>query len=306
MMFSHCTFDFYNIPSEIIAEIYKLSTFNNIMEVENKKNYTVLYTPYKEVATIIIYDTIENMIIADLDYHHKDGIGKQIFRCLRYINESEMRKKGMCFFHAAALEINKKGIILTADKFSGKTTLLIKLLKKYSNKDTFFIANDKIAVQAKNTKDITLYSSPISIGVRIDTYEKYISALSKLQLNEILNEGSQDPKIFLSIKELEKIFNTQYKNYSTLKYIFKPNYIENSNFSYKFLGEIERKKFIDSQLLTFMTDFPFRLEYQYLFENSEQFNDSLYDFDIIELTYGENRESQNKLFRFLERLIYDE
>lgn len=210
------------------------------------------------------------------------------------------------FFHAAALEINKKGIILTADKFSGKTTLLIKLLKKYSNKDTFFIANDKIAVQAKNTKDITLYSSPISIGVRIDTYEKYISALSKLQLNEILNEGSQDPKIFLSIKELEKIFNTQYKNYSTLKYIFKPNYIENSNFSYKFLGEIERKKFIDSQLLTFMTDFPFRLEYQYLFENSEQFNDSLYDFDIIELTYGENRESQNKLFRFLERLIYDE
>lgn len=304
MEFSHCTFILDELPSSLIKEIKQIGEFAWITQLTNKPVFKVVYfsDEHESILKITSESTLE--LIVSLNEMGEDSIAKQIFRCLRYINETEMRKAGMCFFHAASIEIAGKGIIITADKFSGKTTLLLKLLERYSAKlnNCYFISNDKVAIGKNNFGEISIFSSPISMGVRYDIYNQIISKFPSMQ-RDLVIDRVDDPKIFISVKEIEELFNVKYKNYTKLDYILKPRFKKESLFKIELLNRCKKEKFFKSQLLDFMTDYPFRNEDKSFFDFNDGNLSDVYDYDVIELTYGESNEAQDGLFDFIESLL---
>ncbi|MBY4835567.1 hypothetical protein K6W41_06370 [Streptococcus agalactiae] len=52
-----------------------------------------------------------------------------------------------------------------------------------------------------------------------------------------------------------------------------------------------------------MTDYPFRNEDKSFFDFNDGNLSDVYDYDVIELTYGESNEAQDGLFDFIESLL---
>lgn len=67
-------------------------------------------------------------------------------------------QKGILFLHSSAFSFNGKGVIVSGETGTGKTTMLLNLLKEPS---TEYYADDQAIV-----KNSTLYSYPMSIGLR--------------------------------------------------------------------------------------------------------------------------------------------
>lgn len=145
-------------------------------------------------------------------YQKKNNIKLDIMRIVRNIIIEIYSILGWQLFHGACLFYKNKGYVIMGDKYAGKTTSILQVLK--DNKEVQFVSNDKILIKEVGDK-LQVVSVPISVGIRIKTFanigidfEKYLSDYNSYH-NVFININKEDninKKVFLSINEIEQLF----------------------------------------------------------------------------------------------------
>nr|WDS96479.1 kinase [Enterobacter sp.] len=139
---------------------------------------------------------------------------KAAFREIRDHLDTFIINNNVMTLHASCVSDSRGAICIIGDKFSGKTTLMLKLLSLNYN----FVSNDKPYIY-KSEGEFYVLSLPVSAGIRYgsldilpylkDNIQKYSSS------DEV--EFSTQGRVHLSPKIICDIFNTSYCNHSSVR-----------------------------------------------------------------------------------------
>jgi hypothetical protein len=163
---------------------------------------------------------------------------KAAFREIRDHLDIFIVNNNVMTLHASCVSDSRGAVCIIGDKFSGKTTLMLKLLSLNYN----FISNDKPYIY-KYGKDFYAFSLPVSAGIRCGSLD--IVPYLKENIQNYSSSGeiefSTQGRVHLSPKIICDIFKISYCNHSVIrKFIFlETNYKNNisSRFSNKKLDE---------------------------------------------------------------------
>ena len=213
---------------------------------EFKDNMYYIYDDYSTFSYFIV--NLESRKII----HYSSNAEVQaydLFRFIRNLAIGELQEKEYLCLHGAALNIRNEGILITGDKFSGKTTLMIELLLK--NKDEIeFITND---VGMYNCEQSIGYGIPKSVSIRYITSKTLNFELSSeykydLNLYENSNGIKWDSKKRVSVREFSSNFNCQLSPKGDIKTVVYLKYVE--EFKITQIEDLnKRKKILQRQIL---------------------------------------------------------
>lgn len=146
-------------------------------------------------------------IPSTLDEHYT----KDLIRLIRLLSENELNLNGYDFLHAALLEVDGVGIGIIGEKFAGKTSTLLLLLKEFPL--CKYISNDKVAIKNEAGR-LSAMSLPIAMGVRFNTFKQFLSNITETRYNnKNLSEFagssklSENERIFLLPIDVKNLFN---------------------------------------------------------------------------------------------------
>lgn len=160
----------------------------------------------------------------------KNKGGSYVLRIIREIIFREMENRGSLIFHGAAIDYNGFGIYICGKKSAGKTTTMLKFLKRGFN----FIANDRVFIN-DNNELFSLNYIPLAIRIGYGTVrseivlENYINnkILSRKQKNwkeEEAKKIGSSIKVELTPKELCEGYQVKKKSIAILKCVIIPSF----------------------------------------------------------------------------------
>lgn len=208
--------------NEIISSIEDLHHFSLTYHTNKLHVYYNLHTYNAQVIFQMVndkptyYTIIENncFYICELfdDLSNVELISTSCMRAIRCFFILDCINKGGFLYHCSAVSIDDKAYLFSGDKFSGKTTTMIKLLQE---KKGNLITNDQAIIFPDSNIILGL---PIAIGVRNNTIKNYPKLSKYINFQYAKLELSRSTANFISInKSVPKIK----KN----KIIFSPNEI---------------------------------------------------------------------------------
>ncbi|MCO6018463.1 hypothetical protein CKN86_01275 [Carnobacterium divergens] len=262
-------------------------------EKRSKKRNTVdVSVRYiSEERHVILFTFLGNSITKELNYKIDSYMYKKnMLRMIRYMNEFFMRRDGYLFFHAAAIISENLPIIISGNKFSGKTTLTLALLDSDSLINKLYVSNDKLAIK-KNGNIYDAYSSPISMGIRRPTYDMFNK---NGRFNSLNLEKDGDKIGHLTTQQIEDAFGCGSSNYiDKFRTIFKPAYSEDNKFCVNKLDEEDKYLFFKEQHLDRLTDCPFGDDDHHYFGKNVIKNNEIdryvsSEIQVTEISYGKN------------------
>ncbi|WP_312982201.1 hypothetical protein [Atlantibacter sp.] len=149
---------------------------------------------------------------------------KAVFREIRDYFDELIRSCRVICLHAACVSNSHNAICIVGDKFSGKTTLMLRMLSEGYD----FVSNDKIYVFLTKDK-LHVFSLPISAGIRNGSFKFQPELLEHINNNQYSEhvEYSSEGRIHLSPYFLCDYFKVNFNNFAPLEYIYflKSNYM---------------------------------------------------------------------------------
>ena len=288
---SHVDFYMYDINQDICDFIIDYIAVSQYTISSNRETVRICINWNSLDYHVIYFSNGRETVEQKLNYPaNSRNYMMEIVRMMRYINEFFMRKNGYSFFHAAAISVKGLPIILSGNKYSGKTTLILNLL----NSDCFlgkeFISNDKLAIRCNNS-GFDAFSSPISMGIRHSSYE---IVKEKPEFDGIVIHKQGDKMGHLTTRQIQKLFHCKSSNYiGNVSTIFKPCFCNNNEFKKRTLDQEEKEVFFNQQRLNQLTDCPFDVENQGDFVLNKQDEANLSEsIRVVEIVYGENNIEQ--------------
>lgn len=153
---------------------------------------------------------------------------KAAFREIRDHLDTFIINNNIMTLHASCVCDSRGAICVIGDKFSGKTTLMLKLLSLNYK----FISNDKPYIYKSGDK-FYAFSLPVSAGIRFGSLEIFPYLKDSIQNSSLSDEVefSTQGRVHLSPKIICDIFNTSYCNHSVIrKFIYlETNYKNNKS-----------------------------------------------------------------------------
>lgn len=122
---------------------------------------TLIYYPQKKL--FILSDPAFKRVYIIADQETEAAVYEPA-RMIREIVTRSMERKGFFLLHAAAVEKDGQVVLLCGDKNTGKTTMMLGLLKLGYN----LISNDKVYVGIEN-RQVKVYSWPGPVGITLET-----------------------------------------------------------------------------------------------------------------------------------------
>lgn len=232
---------------------YEIYISDESIKQENILNYNLQSYVDKilDYDTEIYIDKIKKTIFiivnscAKAEYVKKRD--KYIFRFIRKVILVLELSKGKYFLHSGCVEYNGKGIGIVGNKFSGKTTTIVNLLK---DKEFSYISNDKIIIEFKDNI-LQAFALPIAIGIRCGTFFKVLNEKAMSLPPEDIDIDRLDLKRYISSWNVETFFATKSLNYTHIKLFIMPNYKKDSKqISTRQLSEMEAEVFLKTQFLS--------------------------------------------------------
>lgn len=169
-----------------------------------------------------------------------------------------------CFLHAACVANDEVAIAITGNKFAGKTTMCLNLLRHGWG----FVSNDKLILHRKNCISTQCYGLPISLGIREGTKELYSDELGNMEIDE------EDNRYYLSPNQLLDNFSVKVSNGKTLKMILIPHlmpYVE--KIALRKISDAESKLILLQQSLDALYAEEKKLKQVEIFENRSILDD---------------------------------
>jgi hypothetical protein len=193
----------------------------------------------KEYTTYCILDKVDKSITIIMPSQKRE-LYCIVMRIVRSILINLLSENGWIYFHAACVSFHNIGIGLIGDKYSGKTTTMINLIKRLKFN---FCSNDKIALKVINHK-IRAFGFPIALGLRIGAifstkfinkwimdmkYSNYHIDITKSKMlkyskykNSCLNKITN--KIYIKPKDICQYFKVGIASNTNIKYFILPKY----------------------------------------------------------------------------------
>lgn len=170
----------------------------------------------------------------------KDDIIDDIIYFIRLFLKIFLQRKGYLNLHAACVCINGKSFIISAERFNGKTTLLLYLLK---NRNVSFIANDQIML---SISEKIILPFPARIGIRYSSLELNKISIDLFNGNLVtINDPFETEKISVYSSVLCNSFGSKIENIARISYVI--FYKKSANIN---CLKIERKKMSFTKLLS--------------------------------------------------------
>ncbi|RAN76606.1 GTP-binding protein [Bacillus sp. SRB_331] len=261
-------FNIYGIESEnIFDELYDMSEKfekNKEIKIYQSNNGVDTFVNEYDFGGLQVYfnEVMECFFISDSNYKYlvlrknTKEKNRQLLRIMKEVTIRTYENKGGVIFHAGAVMLQNKGIIISGPKGAGKTTLLCHILNKM-NID--YIANDRIII----TDELDIVYLPLSMRIGVGTFNnmskvrEYVKTmkLSRMQMkglngnSEAIFKGAL--KYEIVSKELEKIFSCNLKDCANLRLVVMPNIILNKNIiEVEELGDAEKRKLLAENMLS--------------------------------------------------------
>lgn len=163
-----------------------------------------------------------------------------------------------CFLHAACVANDEMAIAITGNKFAGKTTMCLNLLRHGWG----FVSNDKLILHRKNHAITQCYGLPISLRIREGTKELYSDKLGNMKFDE------EDNRYYLSPSQLLDRFSVKVNNGKALKMILIPHlmpYVE--KITLRKMSDAESKSILLQQSLDALYAEEKKIKLTEVFEN---------------------------------------
>lgn len=122
---------------------------------------SLVFYPQKKLFILSDYDFKKVYIISDQE---SQAAVYEPARMIREIVTRSMERKGFFLLHAAAVEKDGQVVLFCGDKNTGKTTMMLGLLKLGYN----LISNDKVYIGIEN-RQVKIYSWPGPVGITLET-----------------------------------------------------------------------------------------------------------------------------------------
>ena len=165
----------------------------------------------------------ELLIVSDGPGGHAEMAAVRAARAVLLLG---LERSGWHYFHAACVAAGNRGIVLTGNKFSGKTTTLFNLLR--SGWD--FVANDKIAIGITDELPSVL-GFPINLGVRDATFDvladQLPANLRSVWIDRLATRSEQEragSRVYFSPREIAEMFSTKIASACRLTMFVLPEY----------------------------------------------------------------------------------
>lgn len=179
----------------------------------------------------------------DVFFQNESKIIYDLFRLLRSLVTYSMSPEDV-MLHGSCFEVNSKGVLVTGDKFAGKTTVLLEALRKVPN--AFFVTNDVGYYSIKEDKYIGI---PRSISIRKITIEKLkLKIISNYAYSDMLLKEGRFSKIRISTKDFSDLLEVSLKKDTQIHKIIYLKYGEDFEF-YKLCGVQEKIAYLRKQIL---------------------------------------------------------
>lgn len=145
------------------------------------------------------------------------------------------------FLHAACVAKKETAVAIIGDKFAGKTTTCLSLLKQGWD----FVSNDKLIIRSLTNKNVQCWGLPIALGIREGAKSIFASEMEGIKLN------SDDNRYYMDPGQLIERFKTRINNSAQLKLIIVPVYRDEvTKNSIEEVSRFEVKRLLKKQVLS--------------------------------------------------------
>jgi hypothetical protein len=139
---------------------------------------------------------------------------KAAFREIRDYLDKFIINQGVMSLHSACVSDDRGAVCIIGNKFSGKTTLMLKLLSLNFN----FLSNDKPYIYLSGS-DFYAFSLPVSAGIRFGSIDIFPHLKEEIQDRSLSDnvEFSSNGRVHLSPEIVCDIFKVKYCHHSKVR-----------------------------------------------------------------------------------------
>lgn len=244
---------------ENLAKQDRVETFKNLFHIHYRYDEYDIFLPdnHNSQYAIIAQNKIFYLLSACSQT-------TQILRILREIILRIHENNGSIFYHAGAVQVQGKGFLISGEAASGKTTLILKLIKNGAT----YIANDRVFLHRVKTGIEQIYF-PISMRVGLGTVfnmdelnkivHEYPWSRQQTETIDYYNQCVQSEnfpfhctkKLEITSQELSQIFGVSRLEKSPVNYILFPKLdLRIKNPTVRLVSPIEAEERLNKQCMT--------------------------------------------------------
>lgn len=221
-----------------------------------------------------------------------------LLRILRSIAYGYNEDMNMILLHGAALAYNNKGFVIIGEKGSGKTSLLMRMVKNKA----ILISNDRIFTD----RNLSIIGFPQAVRVGLGTFENDKRMLDNFSKNTFFRKQDRIDcsgfKYLITMDEIGRIYDTSSIMKHRLNYVIIPDVkIDSNELNMELIVDNKKKKQIFDKICFTPIDESFRYSWIYdsnitiekKIENRKIIWEKLKNKDFIKVSYGTELESKN-------------
>lgn len=297
------------IPIDVGKEDYTVYINSPIFRFADEKfNITSTYLEKLEESKVQIQINKKNKIISlkfleNSNDSYEEEKKYYIYRFIRKLFLILELSKGKKILHSGCVEYGGNGIAIMGNKFAGKTTTIINLIK---DENFSYVSNDKVVLEISEG---SLYATgiPIAMGIRLGTLIKAMGLNSEIlpsMKSDNQNIDFCDQKKYIQSWNIESFFRTHITKKVKLRMFLIPRYEKDiTRLVVNKISEHEMKDYIYSQFLSIkkIGETALYLNEENLITNNMQqedykFHSSLNECLIYQIYYNEKLVTEMKNF----------